>query len=223
LNILFIGNSYTGNLVEVFNRFMAEAKPDSHLEYRKGGGWTLTRHLEDPGVKQAITSRKWDYVVLQEQSRLPTFDTDSAMYRQHRNAVRQLVDWIREADATPVLYQTWARRDGDSGSPKRSPDFDAMQAHLTRAYADAAHETGAIVVPVGEVWQAVRHADIDLGPALHARDGSHASERGSYLIAATFLRALAKVDPTTLETPGGLTETETATINKAITGILNPS
>ena len=222
VDILFIGNSYTGNLRSVFDRFMAEVSPEAHLAYRTGGGWTLIRHVADVAVRQAIASRKWDYVVLQEQSRLPTFDTGSPTYREHRGAVRQLVTWSREAGATPVLYQTWGRRDGDSGSPRRSPDFDAMQAHLTRAYADAARETEAMVVPVGQVWQAVRHADIELGRALHARDGSHASEKGSYLIAATFLRALVKRDAATLERPPGLSIAETATIHKAIDLVLAP-
>jgi hypothetical protein len=220
LDILFIGNSYTGNLRDTFNVFMAEVAPKSHLEYRKGGGWTLSRHVADPGVEQAIASRKWDYVVLQEQSRVPTFDTDSATYREHRESIRTLVAWIRAAGAKPILYETWGRRDGDRGSPKRSPDFDAMQAHLTRAYADAGKEVGARVVPVGQVWQAVRHADIELGRALHAKDGSHGSIKGAYLLAATFLRALVNVDAATLSPLASLTKAETTTIDKAITKTL---
>jgi len=220
VNILFIGNSYTENLRNTFNGFMAAVSPDSHLAYRTAGGWTLRHHVADPAVEPLIASRQWDYVVLQEQSRLPTFDPDSAMYREHRQSILTLVQWIREAGATPVLYQTWGRRDGDSGAPKRSPDFDTMQAHLTRAYADAGHEAGARVVPVGQVWQAVRHADIELGRALHARDGSHASDKGSYLIAATFLRALVNVDAESLAAPATLTKSEITTINKAITQIL---
>ncbi|MBT3191250.1 MAG: hypothetical protein HN341_01715 [Verrucomicrobia bacterium] len=221
LDILFIGNSYTGNLRDLFNRFMAEAFPGSHLAYRTPGGWTLSRHVADPGVKEAITSRTWDYVVLQEQSRLPTFDPKSAMYREHRQAIRTLVEWISASGAAPILYETWGRRDGDGGSPKRSPDFDAMQVHLTRAYADAARETGARVIPVGQAWQAVRRTDIELGRALHAKDGSHASPKGSYLIAATFLHGLAKTDAATLHPPPGLTEQETTTIDNAITQTLS--
>jgi hypothetical protein len=222
LDILFIGNSYTGNLRKPFDDFMAAVAPGSHLAYRTSGGWTLTRHLADPAVAEAIESHAWDSIVLQEQSRLPTFDTNSAMYRQHRESLRQLVARIRAVGAAPVLYQTWGRRDGDSGAPKRSPDFDAMQAHLTRAYADAAHETGATIIPVGEVWQAVRHADIELGRNLHANDGSHASEKGSYLLAATFLRALVGIDPASCPAPSCLTAAERTTINNALDTILPP-
>lgn len=221
LNILFIGNSYTGNLRGMFNRFMEQASPESHISYQTPGGWTLARHAENEGVKQAIDSRKWDYVVLQEQSRTPTFSVESSAYQAHRAAIRQLTEWIREAGATPVLYETWGRRDGDKGARKRSPDFDAMQAHLTRAYADAGQETDAIVVPVGQVWQAVRHADLELGRSLHAPDGSHASKKGSYLIAATFLKALVKVDAATLAHPKNLSDKETAIINRAIDQVLN--
>jgi hypothetical protein len=220
LDILFIGNSYTGNLRDMFNPFMAETSPESHLAYRTPGGCTLSRHVANPAIKEIITSRTWDYVVLQEQSRLPTFDPKSDMYQKHREAIRTLVDWIRTAGAKPILYQTWGRRDGDRGSPKRNRDFDSMQAHLTRAYADAGEETGARVIPVGQVWQTVRHTDIELGRELHAKDGSHASQKGSYLIAATFLRALLSIDASTLTRPPWLTSKEAAILDNAITQTL---
>jgi hypothetical protein len=220
LDILFIGNSYTGNLGRMFTPWMAEARPGSHLQYRTQGGWTLARHLADPEVKEAINARSWDYVVLQEQSRIPTFSADTFSYEKHRASIRELVAWIRASGAKPVLYETWGRRDGDRGSPKRSPDFDAMQAHLTRSYADAAAEQGALLVPVGQVWQAVRKVDAQLGDALHAPDGSHASDKGSYLIAATFLRALVNVDAATLRQPSGITKAEADTIMQAVTKVL---
>jgi hypothetical protein len=220
LDILFIGNSYTENLQLMFTPLMAEAYPTSHVAYRTSAGWTLKRHVADPRVRQDIISHTWDYVVLQEHSRRPTFDTETMAYKVHRENVRQLVEWIRESGAKPVLYETWGRRDGDRSSPRRSPDFDAMQSHLVRSYADAARETGARVVPVGRVWQAVRHADIALGRALYEEDGSHASEKGSYLIAATFLKDLVEVDAATLEEPACVSKAEIATINSAISRVL---
>jgi len=218
--VLFIGNSYTGNVRSKFNPLIAAVSPETQVAYKTGGGWTLSRHVGDPRTKESIASRDWDYVVLQEQSRLPTFDTESGMYKEHRRAIRQLVTWICAAGATPVLFQTWGRRDGDRGAPKRSPDFDAMQAHLTRAYADAGRETDAMVVPVGQVWQAVRHADIQLGNALHSKDGSHASEKGSYLAAATFMKALMSVSASPQGDALGMSDKEVATIEKAINDVL---
>ncbi len=216
MDILFIGNSYTNNLKATFIEMMKEVAPDAKLQFKTGGGWTLARHVEDPAVKEAIDSHPWSMIVLQEQSRIPSFSIDSKAYLSHREAIRTLVAWSRDRDATPILYETWGRRDGDNGSPKRSPDFDAMQAHLTRAYRDAGQEVDAQVVPVGEVWQSVRHANPTLGRMLHAPDGSHASAHGSYLIAATFLRALMNKDAATLRLPPPMPPEDAATIHRAI-------
>lgn len=221
VDILFIGNSYTGNLKSSFTVMMAELQPAAKLKYRTPGGCTLARHVADPAVKQDIAGHEWDYVVLQEQSRTPTFATESKAYHAHRQAIETLVGWIRERGAKPVLFETWGRRDGDRASLKRSPDFDAMQAHLTRSYRDAAHEVGAQLVPVGQVWQAVRKANPELGRALHSEDGSHASSYGSYLVAATFLRALIGVDPATLEMEPPMGTREAALIQRTVLSIVD--
>jgi hypothetical protein len=217
MDILFIGNSYTGNLRAPFCEVMQTLHPAAAMQFRTGGGWTLAHHVDEPAVKAAIDSRKWDIVVLQEQSRIPTFTTASQTYRAHREAIRTLVGWVRHNRAEPVLYETWGRRDGDNGSPKRSPDFDTMQAHLTRAYRDAGCELDLRVVPAGQVWQAVRHANPALGHALHARDGSHASPCGSYLLALTFAHALLGEDNPTLTRPPTMTPDQAALIQRTVT------
>ena len=216
MDILFIGNSYTGNLMLPFCRMMKEVRPEATLQFKMAGGWTLARHVADPAVKEAIMERRWDRVVLQEQSRTPTYSTGCKAYGAHREAIRTLVEWIREQGATPILYETWGRRDGDGGSPKRSPDFDAMQAHLSRAYREAGFEVQAQVVPVGQVWQAVRRANPVLGRGLYAPDGSHASVQGSYLIGATFLRTLIGLDAATLKRPPPMTPEEAAVVHTAV-------
>jgi hypothetical protein len=220
MDILFIGNSYTGNLRAPFCEVMQTLHPAAVMQFRTGGGWSLAHHVDDPAVKAAIDSRKWDIVVLQEQSRIPTFTTASQTYRAHREAIRTLVGWVRHNGAEPVLYETWGRRDGDNGSPKRSPDFDTMQAHLTRAYRDAGCELDLRVVPAGQVWQAVRHANPALGHALHAPDGSHASPHGSYLLALTFAHALLGEDNPTLTPPPTMTPAEAALIQRTVAATL---
>lgn len=222
LSILFIGNSYTGNLKGKFIEMMNEVQPEAHMLFLTPGGCTLSRHASDPTVEEAIRSLKWDYVVLQEQSRTPTFAEDSGAYQAHRRAVRQLVKRIRGVGAVPVLYETWGRRDGDQGAMKRSPDFDAMQAHLTRAYAAAGAEVAAPVVPVGQVWQAVRKADPALGESLHGADGSHASEKGSYLIAASFMRALLGIDAADLKLDLPMKASEAELVHRMVSDIVKP-
>jgi len=76
LRILFIGNSYTyyNNLPHIFQSL---AKSSGHL-VKTGmiakGGYTLKRHSEDPSVLDKIKRGNWDYVILQEQSVVPSVD-----------------------------------------------------------------------------------------------------------------------------------------------------
>ena len=90
------------------------------------GGSSLAEHA-DPSrtagrlTKQVLTSEDgWDYVVLQDQSQTPGGGKDSALARpgvpraKSEAALRRFyVPALRAANATPVLYSTWGRHDGD--------------------------------------------------------------------------------------------------------------
>src|SRR5690554_4911255 len=75
IKVLFIGNSYTAsnNLPSLIENFALENGDtlihDAHLP----GGRTFQQHSQDPTVIQKISQGGWDYVVLQEQSQIPSF------------------------------------------------------------------------------------------------------------------------------------------------------
>ena len=77
-----------------------------------------------------------------------------------------------------VLYSTWSRR----GTPS------THQAALDAAYASLGRELGAVVAPVGAVWQRVHAAQPTL--ELYDPDGSHPSPAGSYLAGTVLWSAL---------------------------------
>lgn len=153
------------------------------------GGMTLERHWQEDRTHQVIKSKAWDYVVLQEQSKLgmPVIIDRDIYFGQTDlffDYARKFDAEIKEAGAETVFFMTW--------SVKSRPEEQEI---LTYAYGHIAQELNATVAPVGLVWDALRETDqFDL----YDPDGSHPSAHGSYLVAATMYATLFKDDPTGL-------------------------
>ena len=179
VSALFIGNSFTArNDVPGMIARLAEAR-GRRLEHElvSAGGASLRRHWNAGNAQRAIERRRWDFVVLQEQSTLPVKNAT----RMHEN-VRLFDEAIRAAGARMALYMTWARR--------HAPE---AQAAISEAYTSIGRELGALVVPVGVAWeQVLENCD---APVLHDKDGSHPTPAGSYLAACVFLAALVGESP----------------------------
>ena len=125
LKVLFIGNSYTSvNDLPSLLAALAEAaggrkiETDQHLI----GGCTFERHVKDRKAIEKIRERKWDVVVLQENSLQPILNRES----MHRYA-RILHAEISKQGAKTVFYLTWARQHipqmQDGADPATSPDY----------------------------------------------------------------------------------------------------
>jgi hypothetical protein len=131
--ILFIGNSYTAGVRASLQQTLSGSDPPTtKLQFITKGGATLEKHLSLPATIQAIKDGSWTFVVLQEQSQTP------ALGGKHTDSFHQSVDLlsqiIKDARATPILYATWGRRDGDSKNKAIFPDFETMNTKLTTAY-----------------------------------------------------------------------------------------
>jgi hypothetical protein len=196
--VLFLGNSYTAannlpdlvvNLAASGGHTVIEARntPGGNtLGAPQSGGWP---HMSNPTSLSLITSDHWDFVVLQEQSYLPTIPHTRDQYM--KPGAQSLDASIKAADpdTRTVLYETWGRRDGGKfcWSAYCSPDFadfDAMQDSLTSAYEEVGELISATVAPVGEAWRIARHDDPAI--VLHGSDGAHPNLAGSYLAACVF-------------------------------------
>ncbi|HEV7302454.1 MAG TPA: hypothetical protein VGN72_24155 [Tepidisphaeraceae bacterium] len=175
LNVLFIGNSFTAR--NDLPRLVATiaAADGRSLSHRliSAGGASLRQHWNKREAAAAIEGGGYDYVVLQEQSTLPVKNAQ----RMAEN-VRLFDECIRADGSRTALYMTWARR--------HAPE---TQDAITAAYEQIGSELGALVLPVGRVWQAFaqqQHAS----PAIYDRDGSHPSLAGSYLVACVMYGVL---------------------------------
>lgn len=175
-HILFLGNSLTqyNDLPKMISQ-LAAAGGQGTLRYERHtpGGCTLEKHWNDGKALELIRSRKWDYVVLQEQSKRPLLDTDAMLEYGEKFAAE-----IRKQGAKPLLYMTWASRDRP----------DAEQEKIAAAYVELGKRIDAQVAPAGNAWKAALAADGAL--ALHTADGIHPTPAGSYLAACVFYATL---------------------------------
>jgi hypothetical protein len=171
LDVLFVGNSYTAgnNLIGMIKQ-LARAGGNKPMTHGGAifGGCTLKKHWEEKGAAKKIASKKWDVVVLQEQSMMPVVNPKV----MHAYA-RKLHGEVKEAGGRTVFYLTWARQ--------HKPE---MQDGLNKAYLSIAKELGAEVAPVGMAWKKALTADPKR--RLHAKDKSHPNRTGTYLTACVF-------------------------------------
>ncbi len=189
LRILFVGNSYTNQSWAAIKDVLA----GHHLEKHVRGGAKLTGWAKDAKLSAKIKTGKWDYVVLQDQSQVPSLPgrfTDGF----HESSAT-LDDRIRAAGAKTVFFMTWGRRDGDKQNKNINPTFEKMQARLSSSYRDAATKLKAKVVPIGEVFAAIKKKHSGLFPKLYKGDGSHPDRLGAYAAAYSFGWAIMGVDP----------------------------
>ena len=187
-SILFIGNSYSFEVPKTLRKIAAQKGTSLRVEQVTKGGWTLAQHVENEETLSKIREGGWDFVVIQEQSRIPSLALSRS--RKMFPPVRKLAEEARAKGAVPVLYQTWGYRDGD---PHRvgfgRDDFHAMTRRLREGYRAAAREAGGIrVVPVGDAWE--REMKAGRGHLLFMPDGSHPTAHGDAVTARTFFDTL---------------------------------
>jgi hypothetical protein len=209
--VLFIGNSYTtvNDLPSVFAKLARSGGHRVDAGTAAGDGWTLENHASSPITAAKLAGKKWDIVVLQEQSQIPSFEEfrQTQMYP----AARRLIGAIRNQGARPLFYLTWARRDGwpENGMP----DYTSMQAAIDQGYLAIAGDQRAAVAPVGVAWSQLvaRNTPVELWQP----DGSHPTAAGTYLAACVFYAMIFRESPKGLGYHSSLSAEEAATIQAA--------
>ena len=213
--VLFIGNSYTyvNNLAELIMRMMSS--PGYNMDYQMSapGGCTFQQHCTVSS--SYIQQDGWDYVVLQEQSQLPSFPESQFMQESYPYA-SSLCSMIRDynPDAKIVFYMTWGRKNGDQQNCPYYPPlctYQGMDSLLNLRYMMMAEDNHAWVSPVGAVWHYIRDHYPDY--ELYQSDESHPSYLGSYVAACCFYTVFTGRNPSNI-TWNGLLDEVTASIAK---------
>lgn len=185
MKILMLGNSFT--YYHDMPKIVSALTGWDVAAHTRGGAW-LDEHLDpacELGAKTlpALQQEKWDYVVLQECSYGPF--TDQPRYLR---SVKALCDLARRAGARPVIYATWAYREGSAKLATTGKTYAEMDDALYSACHEAAALNDALVADVGRAFTAVR-------PWLNlyeAADDYHPSEAGSAVIAHEIIRCIAQ-------------------------------
>jgi hypothetical protein len=200
--VLFIGNSYTfvNDLPTTFAQLAKSGKHKVEVGMSAQGGRTLADHVKSTDTQNALNSKKWTYVVLQEQSQIPSVG-GSRMYTMYP-AARTLVKQIRDLGATPLFFLTWAHRDG--WAEYGMSGYESMQYQIDNGYYGIAQELNVTVVPVGSAWMAIVRAHPEV--TLWQNDGSHPTEEGTYLAACVFYATIFKESPVGLKYRGKLSK-----------------
>lgn len=210
--VLFLGNSYTYyNTMPAMVEDIARSFGDSvYQESHTPGGYHLQGHSTNATSLTKIKSRNWDYVILQDQSQRPSFDSTTVHFYTFPYA-ENLCDSIRANDSCtqPMFFMTWGRENGDaSNCPNYPPSctYSGMQSRLRDNYLIMGRENNTPVAPVGAVWREVRQADSTL--SLYTSDGSHPNVAGSYLAACTFYSSTFHQSPVGGWKPASLDSTD---------------
>lgn len=182
MRILFLGNSFTffHDLPEIVSQ-MLSCEVRAHTR----GGARLAEQLNpetEMGAKtlKALREEKWDYVILQEQSFAPV-----GSFEAFSKSVKALSSLIKENGATPVLYATWAYREGTEKLRSTGLSYTEMADSLRNNYSKAAKETGALMADVGTLFTKIRAI---VNP--YEKDDYHPSEAGTILAASEIARVI---------------------------------
>lgn len=182
MRILMLGNSFT-----YFHDMpvMLARLTGWEVEAHTRGGAYLAEQLNartDMGARTmaSLENEQWDFVVLQEQSNAPAL-----RFEAFRESAVKLCDIIKSHGAVPVLYATWAYKDGTEKLASVDMTYEEMDKRMHDAYHAAANEGGALVADVGDRFTAMR----DL-IGLYEDDSYHPSEAGSLIAAMTIAQTI---------------------------------
>ena len=210
MRVLAIGNSFSqdamrylhgiarasGEQMEVVNLFIGGSPLEKHYRNMMGDyrAYTLQYNGTSTGfsmsIKEALLSRPWDAVTLQQASYY------SVRYESYQPYLNALCNYVRQCvpHARVILHQTWAYEDGGEKLIAH-PDVETaaeMYEKLQKAYTQAMTDSNANgLIPSGELMYRLLEHGI---PRVH-RDGFHASlGLGRYALGLLWYRALTGKD-----------------------------
>lgn len=197
--VCFIGNSYTyvQDLPSLLDSISNHDGNDVIKDQNTPGGSTLEQHSTNAASLSKIQADSWDYVVLQDQSQMPSFPYAQTSVSVYPKA-EILCDSIRSANpcAIPLFYNTWGRESGDPQWDSIN-SFIKMNNRLHLGYAFMAESNQGKLSPVGigfrhiydDASAVVPHTD------LYADAGGHPTLKGQYLSACIFYNVIFESSP----------------------------
>ncbi len=200
LNILFIGNSYTffNNMPDMILQIAQNDPNNPYNLYTQSitfGGARLQDHWNNKNTHNIIEKRKWDIIVLQEQSQWALYGD---MIKNTAAHVALFSKKAKQHKSFIMIYQTWPRQphthwytSAEYKVATRSPEhmFNAIKSYTAKI----ASKNSVGTAPVGEYWYKILNTHPEIN--LYENDGTHPSMAGSYLAALVFYKYLTGNSP----------------------------
>ena len=225
-DVLMLGNSYTSqnSLSSRVQALFDETGTSASVSDLTGGGMKLYQHADNAESNgnqwhTTLTNNQFDYVILQDQSQVPSFPTTESYWQNSKNGAIRLDSMIENAGAETIFFMAWGYRDGDSNNAWLNPDYPTMQANLEAGYNMYAEnittaERAPYIAPVGLAYKAIYDEIIADGGtptdqntlfySLYSGDGSHPSARGTYLAACVMHSTITGISSIGFHDPFGL-------------------
>ena len=235
LDILLVGNSYTSHndLNIRLESILDVSGENSDVESVTGGGMKLSDHSEDANQQNSELNLKLseghDYVILQDQSQVPSFPTSSEFWIDSKEAVQDLNERITSEGGETILLMTWGRKDGDTNNPLRNPDYLTMQLHLQQGYEmylenSTSIEKPVFLAPAGlafkNIYNQVNETGVDPSQGENSfsnlySDGSHPSIDGTYLTSCVLYAVITGNSPVGENFPSGISSERALELQEA--------
>lgn len=222
-NILMIGNSfsyYNDMIVPngIFHSVLKEAGYKVNITAIYKGGHYLHEFLsagDEKGaqVLQLLKSKKYDIVVIQEQS-----SNAIAKPADFYDSVRSFKELTDANGAELWLYATWGYKAGKSNLSEFGKNTADMEMKLRAAYQAIGTELGIGVANVGAAFSEIYPASQT--PNLYNDDLYHPSLEGSTLAAYTLAGTIFGVDPATFTYKGTLSDKVADTLRSAASEVV---
>ena len=210
--ILFVGNSYTHALRQVFPSLLKAENQMVTVEFITPGGAQLIKHLNTPRTMNTILNGKWDVVIFQEQSQTPA--SPGPLRELFLKGVSGLHAITEKAGSRVILFNTWGYLGGDKRNFKEDT-YAEMQKRLNHGYGTAARKLDVELAPVGDAFAEVKKINDQLWSQLYGRDGSHPSQTGAYLAAIVIYARIFNIAPERISFNGGLNASIAAKLRTA--------
>ena len=216
MKILDVGNSFSQDAMTFLHQAAATQGLDLTAVNLFLGGCSLETHWKNwendtpaydyelngrptgrtVSIREALEEGGWDWIAMQQVSQ------DSGWQDTYEPFLTQLLEVFRAfaPDARLCLHETWAyeKDSGHGGFARYRRDQAEMYERLRACYAAQAQKHGLVLIPCGDVIQALRGTapfDVSRGGRSLCRDGFHMSYGyGRYALACTWLRRLFGLD-----------------------------
>lgn len=224
LRVFFVGDNYTlANNMPALLTAIAASDVKTPVDIKTGvfaaSDATLGELWEEGSGRRALSSLRWNFVVLQDMGLLPISPAGAA--EMYGDVKKWDID-AKKIGAHTVVYETWARKPGSAWytDKKKYPTLnlgtpESMQDKIYNATNWVAADIGAGIVPVGDYVAACR--DMPGMPDFYYDDGNHPSLAGDYMIALLFYHGLTghRVGNVTY-VPDGLTPDDVRLLKKCV-------